>query len=97
MKPLIIATAIALGSLAAAPAFASDEAEKAETHCAAPKAEWRSEDALRAHLTAQGWKIEEIETDDGCYEVEGVNKAGQSVEAKFDPKSFDMLANEKGD
>lgn len=54
-------------------------------------------DELKAELTQNGWKVEEMEADDGCYEVEGTNQSGQRVEAKFNPETFEMIKSERDD
>jgi hypothetical protein len=89
MKTRITVLALSLGLLIP-PALA-------DSNCTADKDTWRSIEELRRELTNKGWKIEEIEEDDGCYEVEGTNDSGARVEADFDPSTFEMIASEPDD
>lgn len=61
---------------------------RAEDICSVPKAQWQPEDALKARLEAEGWKISRLKIDEGCYEVYGHDAAGHKVEAYFDPKTL---------
>lgn len=90
MKTTFFATVIGLGVLATGAAIASES-------CNIPKAEWQSRDALEQQLTAKGWKVKGIETDDGCYEATAIDNKGREVEAKFNPKTFDMVELEVED
>jgi hypothetical protein len=59
--------------------------------CNVAQADWRPEQALRQKLEADGWKINRIKIDDGCYEVYGFNGEGQRAETYFDPKTFEVV------
>ena len=59
--------------------------------CNVPKAEWQPEQALRQKLEADGWKINRIKIDNGCYEVYGFDGEGQRAETYFDPKTFGVV------
>jgi hypothetical protein len=81
-RTLLVATGLTLISTGAA--FASES-------CTVPKTEWQPEQALRQKLEAEGWKINRIKIDDGCYEVYGFDGEGQRAETYFDPKSFEVV------
>ncbi len=83
MKALLIAATVA-GGLAAGAAHASDD-------CRVPMNEWQPREALQTTLEGQNWQVERIKTDDGCYEVRGTDPEGRKAEAKFDPKTFEMV------
>ena len=69
----------------------SSGAAFASEGCSVPKAEWQPEHALRQKLENEGWKINRIKIDDGCYEVYGTDGKGQRAETYFDPKSFEVV------
>ena len=91
MKPALLASVVALGTLSAGAVLASDD------RCNVPLVEWQPREALQEKLGADGWKVNRIKTDDGCYEVYAVDDQGRRVEAYFDPKSFEMLKMEVED
>lgn len=71
-------------ALSAAPALADDD-------CEAPVQKWQSRDAVMQHATAQGWQVQRIKIDDGCYEVRGRDAQGRSFKAKLDPQTLRVL------
>ena len=81
-RTLLAATSLTL--LMSGVALASDG-------CNVPKAEWQPEQALRQKLEADGWKINRIKIDNGCYEVYGFDGKGQRTETYFDPKTFKVV------
>ena len=52
--------------LTALPVLADDD-------CDAPLNRWQSRDAVRQMALAQGWQIQRLKIDDGCYEVRGTD------------------------
>ena len=89
MKSFLVPAAV-LFSLASGRALASSD-------CNVPMAEWQPRESLQAQLEGDGWQVVRIRSDDGCYKVEGVDGQGRVVEAKFDPKSFDLIELEQED
>jgi hypothetical protein len=87
MKKLICTTAVAL-VLGAGTAYADSD-------CNVPMTQWKSPDMLRQKLQGDGWKVDRIKTDDGCYEVHAVDDKGKRVEAKYDPKTFEVVELER--
>lgn len=89
MKPTTHLTTLLLaaGLLSAAPAHARDK-----DHCnAGPREQWKPIAELATQLAAQGWKLEKIEIDDGCYEVEARDKDGWKVESYFHPVTLQRV------
>ncbi len=87
-----VATLAVLGAGLAlsGPVRASDDA------CRVPMAEWRPREELQAKLQAEGWqRIDQVKVDDGCYEAKGYDREGFRVEAKYDPKSFELVKLER--
>ena len=75
--------ALSLG-LAALPALADDD-------CKAPMDRWQSREAVRQMATQQGWQIQRLKIDDGCYEIRGKDTQGRSFKAKIDPETLKIL------
>lgn len=76
--------------LAALPAAATDD-------CEAPLNRWQSRDAVRQMAAAQGWQIQRLKIDDGCYEVRGTDAQGRSFKAKIDPETLKVLKLKQDD
>ena len=71
----------------AVPALASDR-------CEVPRADWRPVEELTAELTAKGWTVSNVKTDDGCYEVYGRDADGNRVERFFNPATFEAVGDD---
>jgi hypothetical protein len=56
-----------------------------------PQSRWKSQDALKAQLTKQGWTVRKSKVDGGCYEVYGTTPEGDRVEAYFHPVTLEKL------
>tara|TARA_R110002072_G_scaffold241713_2_gene400578 strand:- start:333 stop:611 length:279 start_codon:yes stop_codon:yes gene_type:complete len=89
MKRTLLTTALVLGIMGAGTAFASDD-----DSCDVKMVDWQPVEALQQKLEADGWKVNRIKTDDGCYEVYAIDDKGRRIEAYFNPKSFDMVKME---
>jgi hypothetical protein len=76
--------------LTALPASAGDG-------CDAPLNRWQSRDAVRQMAVAQGWQIQRLKIDDGCYEVRGTDAQGRSFKAKIDPETLKVLKLKQDD
>jgi hypothetical protein len=70
--------------LAVLPALADDD-------CDAPLSRWQSRDAVRQMAAAQGWQIERLKIDDGCYEIRFTDAQGRRFKAKIDPETLKVL------
>ena len=75
--------ALALG-LVALPTLADDD-------CDAPVNRWQSREAVRQMAAQQGWQIQRLKIDDGCYEIRGTDAQGRSFKAKLDPETLKVL------
>ncbi|HNT39680.1 MAG TPA: PepSY domain-containing protein [Rubrivivax sp.] len=71
-------------TLAAAPTLAADD-------CAVPLAQWQPREAVRQKAAAQGWKLERLKVDDGCYDVRGRDETGRAFKAKLDPHTLEIV------
>lgn len=75
--------AVSLG-LATLTSWAGDD-------CDAPLNRWQTREAVRQMAAAQGWQIQRLKIDDGCYEVRGTDAQGRSFKAKIDPETLKVL------
>ena len=80
----IVLTLFAAGLLAAASAHATGLA----TCDSGPQTSWKPQADLEKQLKDQGWKINRVKIDGGCYEVYAINEKGERVEAYFHPKTL---------
>lgn len=79
-KTLLTATFLA-ATLMAGSSFADDD-------CQDPVADWQPRENLRQMLEAEGWEIQRIKVDDGCYEVKAYDQQGNQVKAEYYPASL---------
>lgn len=85
MKPVrTCLLALALGT-AALPALAAD------ADCDAPVARWQPRDAVLQHAARQGWQVQRLKIDDGCYEIRGLDAQGRAFKARLDPETLRVL------
>lgn len=76
---------LALSLIAATlPAWADDD-------CDAPVERWQSREAVRQMAVREGWQIQRLKIDDGCYELRGTDAQGRSFKAKIDPETLKVL------
>ncbi len=71
-------------NLAHLPASAGDD-------CDAPVARWQSREAVRQMAARQGWQVQRLKIDDGCYELRGTDAQGRSFKAKIDPETLAVV------
>jgi hypothetical protein len=71
--------------LAAMPSRADDD------DCDAPVARWQSREAVRQMALRQGWQIQRLKIDDGCYEIRGTDAQGRDFKAKIEPETLKVL------
>lgn len=58
---------------------------------AIPQAEWKPQMELQKKLSDSGWKVRQVKTWNGCYEVYGFDANGTRAEAFFNPKTFERV------
>ena len=61
---------------------------------AIPKAEWKPQMELQRKRVGEGWKVRQVKTFNGCYEVYGFDNKGERAEAFFNPKTFERVVEE---
>ena len=75
-----------LVALMLAPAAFADE-----DHCRVPMADWQPRPAVESVVEKLGLTVRRIKIDDGCYEVDAVDAAGQRVRLRLDPGTLAVL------
>ena len=56
-----------------------------------PAADWKSAAEIKDKLVSAGYTVREIETDDGAYEVDVVDKDGMRMEFHIHPATGEIL------
>lgn len=87
MRTLILAPVLAL-ALAAIPAVA-DPAPGARLNV--PQADWLNPAQVADKLAGKGFRVTEIEVDDGAYEVDLIDKNGTKIEGHVHPATGELL------
>lgn len=90
--PLLVTLAISTLSVLglSQSALASDD----EACTKAPQEKWQTIEQLKSKLTEQGYKVKEIEFEDGCAEAEVEDKDGKKSELKLDPVTAAVVKSE---
>lgn len=81
--------ALSLG-FAAWPCLADDD-------CDVPVRQWQSREAVRQMAVAQGWQVQRLKIDDGCYEVRGTDAEGRAFKARIDPQTLAIVKIKRKD
>lgn len=81
-----------LTALATSVAFAAATPAAALDRLNVPRDQWLTPAQISEKLAGQGYKVTEIESDDGAYEVDLVDKNGVRVEAHVHPATGELLA-----
>ena len=76
-----------LAMLAVLPAGAA----LADEHCKVTPEQMQSWEAVAQLAADYGWTITSMELDDGCYEVDVTDTGGNSIEAKIDPATLQVI------
>ncbi len=87
LRTALLALSVGLATL---PTWADDD-------CGAPVARWQSREAVRQMATQQGWDVQRLKIDDGCYEVYGKDAQGRSFKAKVDPETLRVVKMKRRD
>jgi hypothetical protein len=91
MQKTSLLAAIVLGLAVAAPtaSFAIDDMFKARLNV--PADQWLPASQVAEKLASQGYKVLEIEADDGAYEVEMLDKNGVKIDTHVHPATAELL------
>jgi hypothetical protein len=91
MKRFPLAHRIALSVLVLAATAA-----RAGVDCDAPPESWQPRSALSELAQRNGWQIDRVKIDDGCYEVIGRDANGRQFKAKVDPVTLQVIRLKHG-
>jgi hypothetical protein len=91
MRKTSLVTALTLSLAVVMPtgAFAIDDFFK--TRLNVPAERWLSPAQIAEKLSEKGYQVVEIESDDGAYEVEMIDKNGTRIEAHVHPETAELL------
>ncbi|MAM63844.1 PepSY domain-containing protein [Maritimibacter sp. UBA3975] len=91
LKPILAIAALATLPVGLALADDDDRAFRGSLKDVAPRSD------VMSLAVANGWSVEEIEMDDGYYEVEARTKEGREIEVKLHPVTLQIMAQEYED
>ena len=60
--------------------------------CDAPPATWQPRSAVNALAERNGWRVERLKVDDGCYEIKGRDAEGRHLKVKIDPATLKVIS-----
>lgn len=60
-----------------------------------PESKWMARDEVRAKIQSEGYKIVEIEVENGCYAIEVRDKDGKELDLVIDPIDGVILRREQ--
>ena len=95
MRAYLIVSLLVLGAAAPTAAQAEDSILSNRLHV--PRDQWLPPAQIAEKLTQQGYKVTEIEADDGVYEVEMTDKNGLRVEGHVHPATAELLVGYDND
>lgn len=84
MKTKILTSVILSGLLFSSAVLADDD-------CVDPVTDWKPREVLRQQLEQRGWTIQRIKVEDGCYQVRGIDRHGNKLQAVYAPASLRIL------
>jgi hypothetical protein len=90
MRNYLILPVLALAVAGATPAAAIDDDFKSG-RLNVPRDQWLSPAQISEKLVGLGYKVTEIESDDGAYEVDLVDKNGTRIETHVHPATGELL------
>ena len=82
--PLHSSLALAMLVLVGPSVLASDD-------CDAPPDSWQPRSAVHALAQRNGWQVDKLKIDDGCYEIKGRDAEGRRIKAKLDPATLQVV------
>lgn len=81
--------ALTLLAVAGPPAWAG-------RHCDAPPETWQPRSAVAALAVRNGWRVDRLKVDDGCYEIKGHDAEGRLLKATLDPATLKVIRIKRG-
>ena len=69
----------------------------ADDDCFVPMADWQPREAVARLATENSWTVRRIKIDDGCYEINGSDAQGRSIEVTVHPATLQVIEVEYDD
>lgn len=91
MRKTAVFAAIALALAVSAPTGASAGDDLFKARLNVPSDQWLSPSEIATKLGEKGYRVVEIVSDDGAYEVEMIDKNGVKIEAHVHPATGELL------
>jgi len=82
---------LATRSIALAILVLSAQLARADDDCDVPSEAWQPRTAVRALAERNGWRIEKLKIDDGCYEIKGRDADDHRFSAKLNPMTLEVV------
>lgn len=86
-----LAVAVLTGGIASAQTTRTDEPRNAQN------ANWMSMSEIISKVEGEGYKVHEVEIDDGLYEIKATDSSGLRVEADLDPTTGEPVRDWRQD
>ena len=64
---------------------------RAADDCDTSPDSWQPRSAVQALAERNGWQVDRLKIDDGCYEIKGRDADGRPFKAKVDPATMQVL------
>jgi hypothetical protein len=91
MRTKMLLSAILVSAAIGAPAAVLAGDDHFEGRLNVPRDKWLSPAQISEKLDQKGYKVTEIEVDDGAYEVEMTDKSGVRIDAHVHPETGEVL------
>ena len=88
---------VAHGLLLAATLGLAPTVVQADDDCDVPVGQWQSREAVMRLAAQQGWQVQRLKIDDGCYELRGTDAQGREFKAKLDPLTLRVVKMKQRD
>lgn len=63
----------------------------AEDDCFVPMVDWQPREAVARMAQENNWAVRRIKIDDGCYEIDGTDAEGRSIEVTVHPATLQVI------
>lgn len=95
-KPILLSVLVLILAGTAGAALAGNDGRQ-RFNIDAPRDQWMSVAQIAEKYEAQGFKVRQVELDDGVYEIYAVNAQGLRLEAYVHPVTGEILAHDNDD
>lgn len=82
---------LATRSIALAILVLSVQLARADDDCDVPSEAWQPRSAVRALAERNGWRVERLKIDDGCYEIKARDTDDRRFSAKLNPMTLEVV------